>query len=211
VLVPRGQTGSEPVTDPTRPGVAAQPSSAVIDSMSGPGHTSGVIHARPKPASSPPVESAGIVVEIEPLTPPPEPRVLAAAAVAPAPAPAAEPARATKTVVVAKEPAPAPPAPAPAAAPEPAAPTPIVPETSGSTKSKRHRAKTDSTEPRFSADEEAFFAAGQELARQKPTAGESFDDLDAEYDVPTTFWKRFMRRPEAPLRKKPPTKPPGSR
>ena len=47
----------------------------------------------------------------------------------------------------------------------------------------------------FSAEEEAFFAEGAELAEPQP---ESFDDLDDGY-LPQGFWRRLFRSPHRPV------------
>jgi hypothetical protein len=48
----------------------------------------------------------------------------------------------------------------------------------------------------FSAEEEAFFAEGAELAEPQP---ESFDDLDDGY-LPQGFWRRLFRSPHRPVK-----------
>jgi hypothetical protein len=55
----------------------------------------------------------------------------------------------------------------------------------------------------FTADEEAFFAAGQEIGTQPPPPSDSFDDLDDGYEMPRSFWQRFLRKPGAPIKRKP--------
>jgi len=46
----------------------------------------------------------------------------------------------------------------------------------------------------FTDDEEAFFAAGHQIAEQRSPA-DSFDDLERE-PQPKGFWQRLMSRPE---------------
>jgi hypothetical protein len=52
----------------------------------------------------------------------------------------------------------------------------------------------------FTDDEEAFFQRGSEIAT-RGQAGESFEDLDEDYDMPRTFWQRFFTDPNAPLKR----------
>jgi len=54
----------------------------------------------------------------------------------------------------------------------------------------------------FSAEEEAFFDRGQAQAKAPPVVVESFEDLDEDYEIPKTFWKRFMSSPDMRNRKK---------
>lgn len=54
----------------------------------------------------------------------------------------------------------------------------------------------------FSADEEAFFNRGLEEAKAPVVALDSFDDLDEGYEVPKTFWQRFMADPDMAKRKR---------
>ncbi len=54
----------------------------------------------------------------------------------------------------------------------------------------------------FSAEEEAFFDRGTAEASAPPVAAESFDDLDEDYEVPKTFWQRFLSNPNLRQRKK---------
>ncbi len=54
----------------------------------------------------------------------------------------------------------------------------------------------------FSAEEEDFFSRGKELSKAEPIAVESFEDLDEHYEIPKTFWGRFMSDPWRDKRKK---------
>jgi hypothetical protein len=54
----------------------------------------------------------------------------------------------------------------------------------------------------FSADEEAFFTRGVNEEKAPPIAAENFEDLDEEYEIPRTFWQRFLSDPTKTKRKK---------
>ncbi len=54
----------------------------------------------------------------------------------------------------------------------------------------------------FSADEEEFFTRGVKEEKAPPVATDNFEDLDDDYEIPKTFWQRFMSDPTKPKRKK---------
>ena len=57
-------------------------------------------------------------------------------------------------------------------------------------------------EPLFTDYEKAFFEGGTKPVKP-PTNVESFEDLDADLDLPKTFWGRFFRDPNASLAQNP--------
>jgi hypothetical protein len=54
----------------------------------------------------------------------------------------------------------------------------------------------------FSEEEEAFFNRGVAESKAAPVPIENFDDLDEDYELPKTFWQRFMSDPRKDRRKK---------
>lgn len=54
----------------------------------------------------------------------------------------------------------------------------------------------------FSVEEEAFFDRGHAEAKVEPVRVESFEDLDEGYEIPKTFWQRFLSNPDMRQRKK---------
>ncbi|MCP4446699.1 MAG: DUF4388 domain-containing protein [Myxococcales bacterium] len=56
----------------------------------------------------------------------------------------------------------------------------------------------------FSIEEEAFFDRGHAEAKEVPVVSDSFDfeDLDEDYEIPKTFWQRFLSNPDMKHRKK---------
>jgi hypothetical protein len=54
----------------------------------------------------------------------------------------------------------------------------------------------------FSADEEAFFTRGVEEEKAPPIPTETFEDLDDDYEIPKTFWQRFLSDPTKKAKRK---------